>query len=349
MRAIIIASIVTTVFGASVAGYFHEAEANDRAFPVKHPQPLTEVRVIAFKGGFNLPIWAAQRQGFFAREGLEARLSFTPNSVYQITNLLADRYDIAMTAFDNVVAYQEDQGEADIPDEIDSDLFVFLGSDDAFLSISAQSEIRKVTDLRGKTLTVDAMTTGFAFVLREILERYGVDEKEVRFVRAGGVVDRFRDMLKNPEHAATTQVTPFDLLGEMRGFNTLVRVRDVLGEYQGISGVARRSWANANRQLIIGFIRAYQDAIDWLYDRDNRKIAEALLVANVGGMTPELAAATYNLLLDEEDGFYRKVKPNVAGIRTVLALRSKYGIPRKELNDPMKYVDLSYYETAAED
>jgi len=30
----------------------------------------------------------------------------------------------------------------------------------------------------------------------------------------------------------------------------------------------------------------------------------------------------------------------------VLALRSKYGEPRKELSDPMRYVDLSYREKA---
>ena len=31
---------------------------------------------------------------------------------------------------------------------------------------------------------------------------------------------------------------------------------------------------------------------------------------------------------------------------TVLGLRSKYGAPQKSLTDPMKYVDLGYYEKA---
>ena len=35
-----------------------------------------------------------------------------------------------------------------------------------------------------------------------------------------------------------------------------------------------------------------------------------------------------------------------AGMRTVLRLRSKFGSPRKTLTDPLKYVDLSYYEKA---
>lgn len=346
MRVLKTVALAAILLSGLTLGVSRSASASDDDFPARLPEPLTEVHIIAFKGGFNLPIWAARRQGFFAREGLEIRLSFTPNSVYQITNLLAGRYDIAMTAFDNIVAYQEGQGEAQIPDDIDIDLFAFMGSDDAFLSISAQPGIKIIDDLKGKILTVDAMTTGFAFVFREILARNGIGENEVGFVRAGGVADRFRDMIKSPDHAATMQVTPFDILGEQRGFNTLLRARAVLGEYQGISGAARRSWAASNPDVVIGYIRAYQNAVDWLYDRDNRATAEALLVANVPGMSPSLASATYDLLLHEQTGFQRSVAPNMAGIETVLALRSKYGVPRKPLKDPSKYIDLEYYQAA---
>ena len=37
---------------------------------------------------------------------------------------------------------------------------------------------------------------------------------------------------------------------------------------------------------------------------------------------------------------------DIEGIRTVLALRSQYGQPHKELADPAKYYDLSYYDRA---
>ena len=32
------------------------------------PAPLKPLRVIAFDGGWNLPLWAGLRQGFFERE-----------------------------------------------------------------------------------------------------------------------------------------------------------------------------------------------------------------------------------------------------------------------------------------
>ena len=93
-------------------------------------------------------------------------------------------------------------------------------------------------------------------------------------------------------------------------------------------------------------MRAYRTGVDWLYDRSNRDIVEALLVANIRDMTPALAKRSYDLLLADKGGVTRDVALDMDGIRTVLELRSKYGAPKKTLTDPMKYVDLSYYEKA---
>jgi hypothetical protein len=64
-------------------------------------------------------------------------------------------------------------------------------------------------------------------------------------------------------------------------------------------------------------------------------------------MTPELAAQTYDVLLAPVGGFDRAAALDLEGARTVLKLRSEYGRPRKELTDPARHVDLSYYERAS--
>jgi hypothetical protein len=97
---------------------------------------------------------------------------------------------------------------------------------------------------------------------------------------------------------------------------------------------------------MIGFLRAYRAGIDWLYDRGNREIVEALLIANIRDMTPALAKRSYEALLADKGGMTRDIALDMAGIRTVLQLRSKYGTPKKNLDDPMKYVDLAYYQKA---
>jgi ABC-type nitrate/sulfonate/bicarbonate transport system substrate-binding protein len=295
--------------------------------------------LVVFPGGFNLPIWAAQAQGFFEENGVAVTLTDTPSSTFQMQGLAEGRFDIAMTAFDNVVAYEEGQGEAEIPPN--AGLFAFMGSDNGFLSVVGGKNIRSFDDLRGKQLSVDALTTGYAFVLRELLARNGMAESEVSFERAGGALTRFQELLKGT-HVGTVLMTPFELLAMNQGHVRLALAQKELGAYLGVVAASRRAWARENEDAAVGFIRAYHSAVDFLHKRENREAAQALLVANVRTMTPALAKQSLDVLLEGESGFFKDLRLDPAGMGTVLRLRSKFGVPRRELSDPAKYVDPSY-------
>ena len=299
----------------------------------------TVLRVISFDGGWNLPVWAAQRQGFFENNGVSVQLSYTPNSGFLVSSVLDGKSDIGLALIDNLVAYEEGQGETKVADN--PDLFAFMGTDGGFLSVVAAPSITSFADLKGKTLSVDAMTTGAAFVLRELVARNGLGDSDVTFVRAGGTANRYRDLLAGKQEATLLR-TPFELLAAARGFRQLATAES-LGPYQGTAAMARRSWAGGHEAAIVGFMRGWRAAVDWLYDRSNREIVEALLIANVRDMTPALAHQAYDLLLAEKGGLARYLDVDAAGLATVLKLRSKYGSPRKELTDPSKYVDSSYH------
>ncbi|HKV43373.1 MAG TPA: ABC transporter substrate-binding protein [bacterium] len=131
-----------------------------------------------FPGGFNLPLWVAQEKGYLAHRALAVQLTPTPSSVFQLTHLIAGEFDIAMTAMDNVMAYDEGQGEVVAPGR--PDLFAFMGGDSGFLRLIVKPEIQTYADLRGKTLSVDALSTGYAFVLRKMLEVNGLGPKNTR-------------------------------------------------------------------------------------------------------------------------------------------------------------------------
>lgn len=305
--------------------------------------PLRTLRVITFDGGWNLPLWAAQRQGFFEANGVQVQTTYTPSSAFLVAGLLEGRFDIGLALVDNLVAYQEGQGEARIPD--DPDLFAFMGGDGGFLSVLAAPSIRSFADLKGKTLSVDAMSTGAAFVLRELVARNGLAEGDVNFVRAGGTANRYRELLAG-RHDATLLRTPFDLLALSRGFRQLATA-EALGAYQGTTGLARRSWAQANEAALVGFILAMRAAAAWLHEPAQREIVEALLVANSRDLTPALARQAAPLLLADKGGIARDLALDATGFATVLALRAKYGTPSKPLGDMARYVDLRYYDRAA--
>ena len=101
-----------------------------------------------------------------------------------------------------------------------------------------------------------------------------------------------------------------------------------------------------NSTDVVGFLKGYRAGVEWLYQPANREIVEALLTANIRDMTPALARQSYDLMLAQPGGIYRDARPDLPGIGTVLALRSKYATLAKALSDPSKYVDLSYYDKA---
>lgn len=305
-------------------------------------QNVEPVSVIVFPGGFNWPIWVAQEKGYFARGGIEVKLTPTPSSVFQLTNLIEGKFDIGVTAIDNVIAYMEGQGEALV--SVQPDLFVFMGGDNGLLSLATTPEVKSFEDLRGKTLSVDAMTTGYAFVLFDLLKRNGLKTGDYNVVKAGGVLARW-EALKERKHDGTMLLSPFDLLAKAGGFNILQYAIDVYGHYQGLSGATRRSWAAANPKKLEAYVRGYRAGLDWLFDPANKSEAIAILRRNLPQFSESLAEQSYGVLIGPK-GFARDGALHMAGVERVLALRSEYGEPKKPLTDPSRYYDPRYLEAA---
>src|SRR4029077_6525141 len=119
-------------------------------------QAPSEVTVNVFPGGFNWGIYVAQERGLFEKNGIRVAVQATPGSVAQMTGLSEGKFDIAMTAVDNIVAYVEGQGEAPIGPQ--PEFFAFMGSDTGFLNLVTVSDAKTVADLKVGSLSVDALT-----------------------------------------------------------------------------------------------------------------------------------------------------------------------------------------------
>jgi ABC-type nitrate/sulfonate/bicarbonate transport system substrate-binding protein len=301
------------------------------------------VRVNVFPGGFNWPLFVGREKGFFAGHDLYVDVQATTGSIEQMSDFAAGRFEIAMTGFDNIVAYVEGDGEAPIGAQ--PDFVAFLGSDDSFLSLVAAPGIEDAAHLRGREIAVDAATTGYAFVLYELLARAGVPMDDYTVAKVGGTLQRWED-LQRGFHPATLLSAPYDLLAQREGFRILARVRQVLGSYQGNVAAARRPWAADNSQVVVSYIRSYMEAVQWLYEPSHADEACDILLANVPGIPAALARACYTALLDPSTGFFCDASIRPDGVRAVLDLRSRYGPSRRPLRNTDKYVDLSYWRAA---
>ena len=305
-------------------------------------QSPKRLRVVGFAGASNVPLWVGQERGFFAQQGVEPVFEITPNSVEMVQNLYEGRFDLAFSSIDNVIAYDEGQGEAGLTSN--PDFVALFGIDDGMLSLVAAPEIRSIADLKGKTVSVDAMTTGFAFVLRAMLANAGLAEADVIFSKVGGGAQRLQALLRG-EQTATLLNAPLDGMAVSKGFVRLATARSAIGPLQGGVGMTRRDAAARMRDELEAFIRGYREAIQWLSQPANRGDAADCIGHHMRFGRGE-ALQVYDRLLDPSNGIFRDMRISREGVDTVLRLRSIYGIPRKSLSDPDRYIDASYLSRA---
>jgi ABC-type nitrate/sulfonate/bicarbonate transport system substrate-binding protein len=283
-------------------------------------------------------MWIGELKGFFAAENLAVSLAITPNSRQMASDVFAGAFDVALTSIDNVVAYVEGQGEASLPGP--ADFVAFMGVDDGMLALMAVPGTASIAALKGQPLAVDAMTTGFAFVLREALQKSGFRPEDMNFLAVGGGAQRLAG-LNEKKFAATLLNAPLDLIAESQGAVRLADMKALIGPYQGISAMARRAWLADNRPLAIGFAKAFKASVAWLVDSANKDEAISILRARLPNTGPELAQRIYARLTDPQRGIRRDLSVDQQGIETVLRLRSSYANPPKALTDATRYVDPS--------
>jgi ABC-type nitrate/sulfonate/bicarbonate transport system substrate-binding protein len=295
---------------------------------------LTEVTVSYFPGASSWPLYAALDAKLFEAAGLYVVLAPTPSSIELFNRLDSGTYDLAHTSIDNPIAYDIGAGAVQTTNR---DFVAFFGVDDGELRLLAKPGTASIKALAGKTLAVDAMTTGYAFALREMLAGAGLGASDVTFVAKGGTAQRAQGLMDGA-FDATLVTPPFNFQAVAKGFVDLGAVTDVVGAYAGIAGVARRAWLKNNRTTALTYLRVYRAALARVIA--DKPAAVALLAKYNPGLTADDAARTYDAVLGGKGGFARNAEIDLAGLGTVLRLRAKYAPPGAG-SDPAAYLDPS--------
>jgi ABC-type nitrate/sulfonate/bicarbonate transport system substrate-binding protein len=291
----------------------------------------TKLTVIVFPGVQNLPMFAAQAKGFYAKRGLAVDLKFTPNSEELRKGLADGRYQIAHSAVDNAFA---------LKDKATVDIAVVFGGDDSFNRLIVQPEIKSLADIKGKTVAVDAVNTAYAFQLYEMLRQKGINKGDYEVKSVGGTGARLEALTKDKTYAAAIMNPPFSIRAEKAGLKSIGTVADAIGAYQGTAAFVLRGWGAANTDTLVKYAQAYIEGLRWMLNPANKAEAVALLAERLK-LPADVAGQAFDATLK---GFQPDGALDMAGVRNVLKLRAQFegGTPA----DPAKYIDLSYYEKA---
>ena len=219
------------------------------------------LRINSFRGPQNLPLYVAIHEGYFADRGLVIDLTFTTGSAAQLAGLMRGEYDLIQTAPDNVINYATQPGAFDVDPATAPEIVMALGGSVGPLSVYARSGVAGIDDLRGTTLGVDNPSSGFALVLRDLLQRQGLAlDRDYKFAVAGATHARC-DALLAGSIAATVLYAPFDLRAADHGCARLASSSAAYPAYASGSTAGVRQWMNAHSATVTQYIAAILQAI----------------------------------------------------------------------------------------
>src|SRR5258708_19123965 len=250
------AAFKALIFGMALAAMLSPAKAQ------------TQLTIMVFQGLQNLPLFAAQTKGFFARRVLEVEIKIAPNSDEMRSGLAEGRYQIVHGAVDNAVAMAE---------VAKKNIAVINGGDNGFNELFVQPDIASYADLRGKTVIVDAINTAYAFQLYEMLAQNGLKRGDYAIKVVGATFKRLEAM-EDKGNSASMLNLPFSIRAKRAGLKSLGSAVKAIGPYQATGGFLMRDWARQNEEILVNFLKAYVEGVRWSLRPANNEQALRLLV-----------------------------------------------------------------------
>ena len=274
---------------------------------------------------------AARVHGYFAAEGLNVEITTTPNSTDQMRGLSQGKYEIASTAFDNVLAWSGREG-AEI-------VAVSQISDRTVLPVFVRPEIKTWSDLKGKKLAADAVDTAFALVLRRVLLANGLDmtRGDYELVALGTTALRLESMIKGETFAGVLN-TPFDAKALDAGMRRIGDSKEVLPDYPNTIFAVNREWGQKNRDTLVSYLRAWLKGMVWVKEPANREAAVKMVGAELK-LNPKQAAESVDELSPTGN-------LNLPGLQVVLDLRNQFGFKLSKGDKLPAYYDAAYFNAA---
>jgi ABC-type nitrate/sulfonate/bicarbonate transport system substrate-binding protein len=143
--------------------------------------------------------------------------------------------------------------------------------------VYAKPEIKKVADLKGKTISIGGAKDVTLIYIEAMLNPGGVTSKDVSYVYAKSTVNRLAALMSGGADAAILY-PPTTFKAAAQGYTFLGNIEPFLKDFPFTVLAANIDWAKANRQAMLGYVGCYGKSVRWLYDGANKPKAVELLI-----------------------------------------------------------------------
>jgi len=198
----------------------------------------------------SLPVYIAEKEGYFKDEGLNLDLNSFKSPKDRDAALTSGNLDGANTDLIALSTYR--QGDMDVK--------VVSQSIGTFSILTGNSDVKKLSDLKGKTAGYAKNQAPYYF-LDEALKTDGLDVNEVGFEEVPQIPVRV-ELTLNKKIDATVVPEPFRTIGISQGLTELANSQD-LGIQSTVFGFTNDALTN-NKEAIEAFYRAYNKGVDYV-------------------------------------------------------------------------------------
>jgi hypothetical protein len=253
----------------------------------------------------------ARRTGRLDEAGLEVVESPVTSSPAQFSALLDGSLDAVLTSPDNVLAYRySPQNPLGRTAEVR-----ILAAVDRGLGLALYSRF-DAADLAARTFGVDVPDSGFAFAMYALAESLGLGRDDYRVVALGSTPKRLAALLAG-ECDATMLNAGNELHAEAAGQRALARASAVCGPYLG-------TVLASLRPIDAGLAKALTETAAAVVSGT----LDAFVIEEAGaalGLSAPLAGRYLARLKDPAEGLVPNGAVDLDAIRTLVALRRRYG------------------------
>ena len=291
---------------------------------------LTKIRVgYPSPSASMYPLFVTKEAGIFEKYGLDAELIYV-QGVQMVQVHTAGQLDFTSTS--GIVTLQSSVNGSDL---------ILLGNsiESHLMKVIAHPSISVPADLKGKSIGVTRFGSLTDLALRPVLEQWKLEpNKDVSLVQIGRLSD-FVPAIQQKRIAAGMLSFPTSFFAEKLGLKSLYDLSESGIEVPTTTIAVSRAYANANRDRVLRYMRAYLEGTHRLLT-DKEMSIKAL--RRYGGIQDqELLAATYDLFSSK---YIKKVPTlTVKAMQNALQLVGESN-PKAKGRRPAEFMDTTYIE-----
>jgi ABC-type nitrate/sulfonate/bicarbonate transport system substrate-binding protein len=289
------------------------------------------------RGTSSVYLHLAEQKGFFAREDIKLeRITIPGGTDKMVVALEQGAVDVTQTATPYLIQAVLRGSEA-----------VGIASETAnpIYSLIVKPEIASFADLKGRVLGLSLPIDTISISMRKLLVLKGLGEADYRVKELVGTPVRF-ECLKRGECDGVPLGQPDDLIALTQGYRRLGLSTEAVSAFQFQLLAVKRSWAAANKDVLVRFVRAIASSFRFIRDPANRAEVIKTMVA-VTGSTEDIAGQTLALYVEPDRGVMPKqAEFSIAGLAQVIAFMGEGGMLAQPLPPPERFVDPQYLKAA---